>query len=764
MIPAASTGISPASVSELLALLTARPPGLVSEPDGLDLFEAIGIGVPRRVRVRNAAEIARWNHLPFVSERAVLKVVSSQLPHKSDVGGVAVVPGRVEAVTAAARDMEQRLGAHGIEGFLLCEFVAHERGPGGEFLLGYRYTREFGPVITLGPGGVHAEFLARSLREGESFAAFSPALESNGAIERALARLAAVRLATEPQRGTQAALPLSALADVVRRMLAFARHADGTALLELEANPLVVSAGRLVALDALARTGATPASPAKARPLARVRQLLEPRSIAIMGVSERPNPGRIILQNVLREGFDPAAITVIKPGATTIGGCRCVPSLAALPEPVDLLVLSVSAAQAAQAVAEAAEEHRAESIVLIPGGLDEQPESAPLVERMRATLERSRATAWGGPVVNGGNCLGVRSRPGRYDTLFIPEYKLPRPPGAASPLALITGSGAFAVAKGNKFSDLQPVYTITIGNQMDLTAADYLEALSEDDRVEIFALYLEGFRPRDGERCLSLARALREQGKTVILYLAGRTAAGAAAASSHTASVAGDFAVGCALARDAGVQVAGSLDEFEDLVRLFTRLRDRRPLGWRLGAMSNAGFEAVAIADSLGPFQLATWEPRTTAVIHEALSRARLEGIVTPRNPMDVTPLLDDAGNAAVFAAILDDAGVDAAVFGCVPLTQALQTLVPGPGYDEDLARPDGIVSRLGALRKGTAKPFVAVVDAGVLYDPLASAIEAHGIPAFRTADRALHAFGRWCEARMMHGAHVTHFSDKDSR
>jgi len=84
--------------------------------------------------------------------------------------------------------------------------------------------------------------------------------------------------------------------------------------------------------------------------------------------------------------------------------------------------------------------------------------------------------------------------------VFIPESKLPRPPGAPSPLALITGSGAFAVAKGNKFSDLQPVYTITIGNQMDLTAADDLEALAGDDRVEIFALYLEGFRPRAGSR------------------------------------------------------------------------------------------------------------------------------------------------------------------------------------------------------------------------------------------------------------------------
>ena len=104
-----------------------------------------------------------------------------------------------------------------------------------------------------------------------------------------------------------------------------------------------MSGGRLVALDALGRTAApAPALPAP-RPLARVRNLLEPRSIAVMGVSEKLNPGRIILQNVLREGFDPAAVTVIKPGTEAIDGCRCVPTLDDLPAPVDLLVLSVSA-------------------------------------------------------------------------------------------------------------------------------------------------------------------------------------------------------------------------------------------------------------------------------------------------------------------------------------------------------------------------------------------------------------------------------------
>jgi acyl-CoA synthetase (NDP forming) len=610
-----------------------------------------------------------------------------------------------------------------------------------------RYTRDFGPVVTLGPGGIHAEFLTRSLRDGCALAVFSPELLRDRTVDEALARLAVARLATEPQRGRPPLLAQRVLADAVKRLLTFARSADAASLAEFEINPLVVSDGRLVALDALGSFASVRELPAAPRPVHRLRSLLEPRSIALMGVSEKQlNPGRIILRNVLREGFDPRAITVVKPDADRIDGVACVGSLADVPAPVDLLVLSVSAVQAAAALIEAAEQHLAESVVLIPGGLDENPDARTLVADMRDALARARAGAWGGPVVNGGNCLGVRSRPGRFDTLFIPESKLPRPAGDADPLALVTGSGAFAVSKSSKLGDVQPLYTITIGNQMDLTVSDYLEYLFEDARVETLAVYLEGFRPLDGARFVRAVERFVRGGRPVIVYLAGRTAAGAAAAASHTASVAGDFTVARALARSAGAVVADTLDDFEDLVRLFTHLRGRAPQGLRLGAMTNAGFEAVAIADRLGPFTLAELAEPTRAAMDATLAQAKLRGIVATRNPMDVTPLLGDEGYERIVRALLDDPNVDVAVVGCVPMTQALNTLEKGDGHGDDVTREGGIVSRLARLWREHCKPWVAVVDAGPLYDPMARALEAAGIPTFRTADRALALFGTWCE------------------
>ena len=186
----------------------------------------------------------------------------------------------------------------------------------------------------------------------------------------------------------------------------------------------------LVALDILvnARHGRH-GPPARPRPLGKLKHLLEPTSAAIIGVSEKLNPGRIILNNLIREGFDRSRIYVVKPGSTELAGCRCVPDIASLPEKVDLFILAIAAAQTPQAITDIIEGQKAESIIVIPGGLEEKSGTEAIVGRMREALATARASAWQGPLINGGNCLGVRSMPGRYDTMFIPEYKLPVPSG-----------------------------------------------------------------------------------------------------------------------------------------------------------------------------------------------------------------------------------------------------------------------------------------------------------------------------------------------
>jgi len=709
------------------------------EHEGYALLAAAGLDCPAHAFVP-AERLVRPADLQGISgDRLVLKAVAPGLFHKSEVGGVAVGPRAVDWANDTVATMRTRIGASTLTGVLLVEYTAHDPSAGGELLASARVTAEFGPVATLALGGVHAEFLSAQLRDDVAMGAVRPGGGAAAGIDRA----AVVRLLTEPMRGSAARLPRQRLDAWLAVLLDLAEALPDLGLLECEMNPVVVTDGRLVALDALVTLGHV-VSAARPRPLDKLGALLRPRRIAIVGVSDQLNPGRIILRNTLREGTPTDAITIIKRGCTEIVGCRAVPSLADLPSTVDLLVVAVGAAQASGIVEEAIEREVAESIILIPGGFEEKDGSAPLAARIRTRLDASRDTPWRGPLVVGGNCLGIRSRPGRYDTLFIPEHKLPAAPGPPGRIAVVSQSGAFAIARVSRWAPLTPRYVLTTGNQADVTIGDLLEGLADDPEIDVFAVYVEGFRPSDGARALDAVARIHARGASVVLYRAGRTAAGARASASHTASIAGDFRLTRALFADAGAMVADTVDAFDDLVLLAARMGTRRPAGRRLAAISNAGFECVAMADWLGGLTLASWTPQTSHAVGDVLAGLRVSEVVDVHNPLDLTPMTNDAGYEAVARAVLADPGVDVGVVACVPLTAALQTMPAAAGIPDDLGADDGIVARLGRLWCEGEVPWVAVVDAGARFDPMAVALGAWGVPVFRSADRALRALDAW--------------------
>lgn len=465
-----------------------------------------------------------------------------------------------------------------------------------------------------------------------------------------------------------------------------------------------------------------------------------------MGVSERLNPGHIIVVNTLAAGFPPQRLWIVKPGLSEFLGCPCVPDLDGLPGAVDLLVLAVSAARLPALVEQAVRGERAAALIAIPGGLGEHQGSRDLAARAVAPLLAARARGRGGPVLNGANCLGIRSRPGAYDALFIPRAKLPVPETTEAPVALISQSGAFAVARASNLAHLNPRYVITAGNQLDLTIGDYLEHLADDEAVRVFACAVEGFRPLDGLRFLEAARRIREGGRRVLLFRTARTRAGAVASASHTASMAGDYLVTRELARQAGVLVADSLADFDDLLMLCAALADRPLRGRRLGALSNAGFECVAIADGLRGFQLAELAPATRHGLGALLAASGLDGIVEVRQPLDLTPMMADQPFAAAARLLLEDPGVDLGIVGCVPLTAALSTL-PAGSHGEDLERGDSLAALLERIRREIPKPWAMIVDSGARYDPLVSKLLRGGIPTFRTADRALRLLDQYADA-----------------
>jgi len=776
---------------ESVARAKAEGRDALTDLEGLAILGAMGLEVPFFRLAKGAAE-AREGAKAFAGgrdagsgaasrpapapRRLVVKVASPEILHKTEVGGVAILDGAQAAdlpaaVEAAVRDMEGRFSDKRVEGYTINEFIAYEPRIGHEMIVGFRFAPDFGPVVSFGPGGIFAERLSAAFRPGSANAFFSPATADRALVERSLRDNEVCVLASAGLRNTKPAIPFGRIVEVVEAFVNAAPLLAASGILEFEVNPFVIAGGfagpRLVALDVLGKVGAIAdagsdlgfdekgriVNRAQARrPVARIAQLLEPGSAAVVGVSEKGmNNGRIILNNLIHDGFDRKRLYVVKPGIAELDGCRCVPDVDSLPEKVDLFVLVIPAAQAAATIARLAELDKAAAIIVIPGGLEEKGGTEEIVARMRAALASSRSTPGGGPLINGGNCLGIRSVPGKYNTLFIPEYKLPMPRGAVAPVAVISQSGAFAICRVSKHPDINPKYLVTCGNQMDLTVGDWLEHLASDREIEIFAVYVEGFKPLDGEKLLRSVRAIIASGRSVIFYRAGRTAAGAAASASHTASIAGDWPVTRSLLLGAGAVVAPTLDAFDDALTTFARLRGKRSTGRRsrLGAVSNAGFECVAIADNLGSMELAALSPETGPALERIFEAARIGEIVDVHNPVDLTPMAGDEAYEQTFRAVLADPNVDCGIVGIVPLTVMMNSLAADPTvHGEDVTREDSIAARYGRLMRETDKPWVAVVDSGTPYDPLVRELEARGVPTFRTADRALAMLDLWLSVR----------------
>jgi acyl-CoA synthetase (NDP forming) len=734
------------------------------------LLGALGIAGPRFFFVKKGERAARKNLSALRSEGVVLKIVSPQIVHKSDVGGVAFVENSPSAVNRTISrmlaDVPARLGEPGaagpdIRGVLVLEKVAFEDlGFGSELLLGIRNSREFGPVVTMGLGGLDVEYVNERLKEKTAAAVASAHLLGRERIEGLLAPLAFYDKLVKGFRGRPAPVSSDTLIETFERLCRLAAHfspysrKSAFVIEEAEVNPFVVREGRLVPLDGMCRFSRRRGAirPRLSRGL---EFLLHPKSIGIIGVSERLNLGHQILNNVLREGFPKERTYVVKPGLAEIEGCRCVPTVAELPETVDLFVLTLAAGQSAAVMAELVAAEKARSVIIIAGGMGEKEGMAGVEEEIKGLLRKSRREQNITPVVNGGNCMGIYSGPGHYDTTFIPVHKLASPGKKNPRLVYISQSGAFMASRMSKIPEVEPLYAISLGNQIDLTASDYLDYFRTHDSASLYALYIEGFQPGDG---LALAKAAGEivrLGKRVLVYKSGRSPEGRKATSSHTASVAGDYKVCRAILENAGVFVAETLAEFESAIRALPALAGKSTAGKRVGLISNAGFECVILADSLKngfELELATIGETTRARLAEILSPLGIDRLQDIRNPLDLTPVADDAAFAGCTEALLGDPNVDCAVVSPVPMTAALQTLARSEAYAENMHSPQSVGRRLIELIRRTAKPVVVNIDAGRLYNPLAEMLGGEGIAVFRRSDEALRFLGKYVHTGLRAG------------
>lgn len=749
-----------------------------------------GETIPRYLVLAKGERLSNEKLLGIPGDKVVIKVVSPYIVHKSDVGAVRIVPKDPEQVLSAVRAMtyevpeqyarnitqspdhapEAYRGLRGqalaaavsrdIRGFMIVQHMPVSHEFGNELIVSLRETREFGMIISAGLGGTDTQLYTESLKKGQAVVAASTEMTDGETFLDLFKETISYKKLAGLTRGQKRLVTDEQLLECFAALIAVGNFfspakADSPFVIkELEVNPFAFVNYLMLPLDGLCRFSPPEHHEVVPRPIMKLNNLLHPSTIGVVGVSEREeNVGRIIIRNVLANGFPPPGLRIVHPKAAEIDGIETVPSLGSFKEKLDLLILAVRPDQAAELMSEVVARDIAESVILVPGGMGEVAGSEEIGRDIRAKINQSHVKAGGGPIVMGGNSLGALSNPGRYDSLFIPEAKLPKRRGEYPRKSVfISQSGAFMITRMSRLPCMDPAYALSIGNQIDLTASDIVNFMNQEQDIRIIAAYMEGFNDLDG---LAFARAVRESvhlGKEVLLYKAGRTQEGKTATSGHTASIAGDYMVCASCMRQAGAMVAGTFAEFEGLFCLSQALHDKTVAGNRLAAVCNAGFESVGLADNIEgedyTLLMASYTEETKERISHILRDARLDALVEVKNPIDVTPMAMEAAYEGIVGVLSDDQNVDAVIVGVTPLAPLMKTL------PDEMAACKGdanqvITKRLSAQAARSEKPIIAVVDSGSLYDSFALALEEGGLPVFRSGDQAVRTLGKYIQGRL---------------
>ncbi|MDH1180398.1 acetate--CoA ligase family protein [Achromobacter mucicolens] len=353
-------------------------------------------------------------------------------------------------------------------------------------------------------------------------------------------------------------------------------------------------------------------------------RLFDPQGIAIVGASATPGKiGSMPVSLLLQHGYG-GRIVPVNPRADTIAGLPAVPGLDALDADIDLAILAVPAAHAAQALERARPGQVGAAVVFTSGFSETGAQGAAEQDRLCA-IARERGIRLLGP-----NCLGFMNvRRNVYATFS------PAPANgvvAAGGIGMVTQSGAFGAYAYSMARErgLGLSHWISTGNEADIDVADCIEWLADDTHTRVIMAYMEGCR--DGAKLRRALSAARAAGKPVVVTKIGRTQAGAQAAASHTAALAGDDAVYDALFRQYGALRARTIEEFFNLGYALDTWK-RPPQGRRLGIFTISGGVGALMADDAADSGLTLPEPAADAQTR-LLERVPF---ASGRNPVDVT-------------------------------------------------------------------------------------------------------------------------------
>jgi acyl-CoA synthetase (NDP forming) len=705
--------------------------GALTEHEAKAILEAAGVPAVREIAAPDPeAALAAARTIGFP---VVVKALGRALTHKTDRGLVRLHLGDPASVRRAVEEMAGAAGED-LEGYLVQPQLPGRR----ELVAGLFRDPQFGPVVMFGTGGVFTE-------------AFSDVTFRLAPLSKADAREMLTEIRGAAFLG---AFRGEAPADrdaLVRTILGLSRlGTEHPEISEIDVNPLLVTPdGGVQAVDALITVRLPQPAGAVPPPVApeRLGRLFHPRAIAFVGATAQMGKwGHIMPTITASKGFA-GEIYMVNPKGGTIVDRPVYRSVAEIPGPVDLAVVTIPAAGVIDLIPELAEKG-IDNMLLITSGFAETGDDGRRLET--ALVAKAREF---GMVLVGPNTMGICN----------PHIKLYCTGSHVWPQS---GGTAVVAQSGNMgtqllgFAEQQGIGIRCFsgsGNEAMVTIEDYLAAFEVDERTRGITLYVESVK--NGRRFFDLARRITRK-KPIVLLKGGRSDAGNRAAATHTGAMASDTGVFEAVCRQAGIVKVQYPMDLLDISAAFSSLP--LPRGNRVAIMTLGGGWGVVTADLCAEHGLTV-----PALSPEII--ARIDEILPPywsrSNPVDIVGESDDTTPVVILETLLEWTGCDAVInLGIIGRSNLLgryirSTRAADPAYSqafldevaEQIRRFEaGYIERIVSLMAKYDKPVYGVSILTTDEDQTVYRVEGSRLKSvfYPTPERAVQAVAKMLEYR----------------
>jgi len=682
---------------------------VITEELSKSILKTYGVKVPPFALVTSAEEAVK--QAKKIGFPLVMKVVSPQILHKTDVDGVKVGLDNVNDVKKTFKDMYGRLSKKkGVEvkGILLEKMVPK----GVELIVGIQNDPQFGPVIMVGLGGIMTEVMKD--------VAFRMLPITTSDAKSMLNELKGSALL----KGFRGSEPIDT--NMVAKMLVQigklgVENADY--INSIDFNPVVVYPKSHFVVDAkiILDKEIKKNSISKAKPnIESMESFFTPESVALVGASATPGKiGNSVLVALGKQDYK-GKVYPINPKQESILGIKCYPSLDAINEKVDLVVVCIDLAECGPIMKTCANKG-IHNVVIVSGGGKELGGDRAAMEAEVKELSLKHKIRVIGP-----NCIGMFNAANRLDCAFQGQERMVR--SKLGNVAFFSQSGTMGISMLESADVFGLSKMISFGNRSDVDEADMIWYAANDPQTKVVGLYVEGFG--DGRKFINTAkRVMKEKNKPIIIWKSGRTEAGAKQAASHTGSLGGSNAIIMGVFKQAGII---SVDSYQELVGVLKALAWQPPAkGNRVAMTSNGAGPMIGGIDQLERLGL-TIGKLSPELLKKMKERFPPTVPIHNGNPADVGGGATADDYRFVIQQFLDEKNIDIAM--------------PWFVFQDDPLE-ETIVEYLAELSNKKQKPILAGGNGGPYTEKMTKLIEANNIPVYsdlRTWVAAASALSQW--------------------